>query len=275
VVFAAFGLTKGSAENLTPPFSHYGPVSVLLVLQIAPYFMVGFESMAKCSEEARPDFPQRSFFKAMVAAVVVGIVFYTSIIAVVAYLHPWPLLLGHSFATAYAFETAFGQRWIVQIIFLAALLSLLKVFNGNFLASSRMLFALGRREFIPPRFGHVHKVNQTPAPAVLAIGMATGAAAFFGEALLIPITEVGAMASACGWFAACMAFVYMKPLLWQRGIALCGAIVAALLVTMKLAPGIPGHFTPHEWGALGGWCVLGLVLRLAARRQSPALDSSG
>jgi amino acid transporter len=202
----------------------------------------------------------------MAAAVIVAIVFYTSIIAVVAYIHPWQSLLGHSFATAYAFEAAFGQRWIVQIIFLAALLSLLKVFNGNFLASSRLLFALGRRTLITPRFGQVHPVNQTPAPAVLAIGVATGAAAFLGEAILIPITEVGSMASACGWFAACMAFVYMKPLLWQRAIALCGAIVAALLVTMKLAPGIPGHFTPYEWLALGGWCVLGLVLRLAVRR---------
>jgi hypothetical protein len=52
-----------------------------------------------------------------VAAIVIGAVFYISIVAVVAYIHPWPSLLGHSFATASAFETALGQRWIVNLIF--------------------------------------------------------------------------------------------------------------------------------------------------------------
>lgn len=274
LIFSAFGLAKGSSRNLTPPFSHGGLISILLVLQIVPYFMVGFESVAKCSEEARANLPQGSFFRAMTAALIVGIVFYTSVIAVVAYIHPWPLLLGHSFATAIAFETAFGQRWIVQIIFIAALLSLLKVFNGNFLAASRLLFALGRRGLINPRFGKIHALNLTPGPAVFAIGLATAAAAFFGEALLVPITEVGSMASAFGWLAACAAYFCMKPTAAQRAVAACGAVVAALLVGMKLMPGVPGHFTSYEWFAFGGWCIAGLALRRRAPRERNAVGPS-
>jgi amino acid transporter len=46
-VFASCGLAKGKMANLAPPFSHSGLVSILLVLQIVPYFMTGFESVAK------------------------------------------------------------------------------------------------------------------------------------------------------------------------------------------------------------------------------------
>ena len=34
---------------------------------------------------------------------------------------------------------------------------------------------------------------------------------FLGGAILIPITEVGSVASAIGWFAVCAAFLRMKP----------------------------------------------------------------
>jgi APA family basic amino acid/polyamine antiporter len=266
ITFSAAGLVKGSTANLAVPFSHGGLISVLLVVQIVPYFMVGFESVGKSSEEARPGLAPRSFFHAMIAAIVVGIIFYISVIGIVAYIHPWRSLLGHSFATSVAFETAFGQRWIVQIIFLAAILSLLKVFNGNFLAASRLLFALGRKNLIHSRWGQIHPVNQTPGPAIIAIGLVTAATAFCGQALIVPITEVGSMASALGWLAACAAYLRMDRGLTQRVIAACGVAVASLLVAIKLLPGVPGHFSLYEWTAFAAWCVLGFILMQRPRR---------
>ena len=50
--------------------------------------------------------------------------------------------------TAVAFERAVGSRWIVSVILAAALLSLFKVFNGNLVAASRLLFAMGRRGLV-------------------------------------------------------------------------------------------------------------------------------
>src|SRR5713101_3997672 len=85
-VFAALGLARGAPRNFTPLFSHGGGfVSVLLVVQIVPYFMTGFESVPKCAEEASPEFRARGFFRAILLAIVVGVLFYTSVIAVVAY----------------------------------------------------------------------------------------------------------------------------------------------------------------------------------------------
>src|SRR5947208_13540061 len=65
-----------------------------------------------------------------------------------------------------------------------SLLSLVKCFNGNFVAASRLLFAMGRRGTVNGSFGLVHPVNQTPANAVLGVATGTAAAMFLGQALL-------------------------------------------------------------------------------------------
>src|SRR5271165_5133515 len=68
IVFLILLLTSlrtGSLANFRPLFSHAPLASVLLTLQIVPYFVTGFESVPKVAEEARPGFPARDFFKAI------------------------------------------------------------------------------------------------------------------------------------------------------------------------------------------------------------------
>src|SRR5260370_12885542 len=102
-----------------------------------------------------------------------------------------------------------------------ALFGLFQCFNGNFVASSRLLFAYGRRRSIPPRFGEVHEKFQTPSVAILAIMAGTLAGLLLGDALLVPVTEVGSMASALGWFAACLSFwIVGKEVLMRAGAGL-------------------------------------------------------
>jgi len=266
VLFGSFGIARGSVQNFRPLFSHSSLVSILLVVQIVPYFMTGFESVPKCSEEANPGFRSRGFFVAIFSALFVGIFFYAAVIAVVAYIHPWQSLTRESFATAVAFRDAFRGRWIVDIILAAALLSLLKVFNGNFIASSRLFFALGRRGLIDERIGRVHEKNLTPSNAAIFVGLLTAAGTFAGEAILIPITEVGSMASAVGWLATCASYWAIERSPRKRVVAAAGILVAFSLIAMKLLPGIPGHFSVAEYLALALWALTGLAFRLAAKR---------
>jgi basic amino acid/polyamine antiporter, APA family len=263
-LFAAFVVAapgRGSLANLRPPFSHGALPSVLLVLQIVPYFMTGFESVPKAAEEAAPEFRSRGFFRAILLAILVGVAFYATVITLVAYLRPWRELAGRTFATAVAFEQAFGGRWMVRLLFVAALASLMKVFNGNFVAASRLLFALGRNRLVHPGFGRIHSRNRTPYVAVLGLGGLTAVAACLGDAILVPITEVGSMASALGWLAACAAFLRMSPAAADRALSITGIAVAAALVLMKLLPFVPGNFTRYEWIVLLVWMGAGLLAR--------------
>jgi basic amino acid/polyamine antiporter, APA family len=266
VLFVGAGVSRGSPANFPPLFTHTPFVSVLLVIQIVPYFMTGFESVGKAAEEANPEFQSRSFFTAIATAIVVGIAFYTIVIAAVGYAAPWKQIIGQNFMTAVAFERAVGSRWVVSAILCAALLSLFKCFNGNFVAASRLVFAMGRRGLIDARAAGVHPMNHTPAVAVLCVGLATAMCMFLGDAILIPVTDVGSVASACGWLATCAAYYAMRPAGRERLIAIIGVMVGAAMVLMKVIPRVPGAFSGPEWLALLIWVVIGLALGWRSRQ---------
>src|SRR5467141_1729008 len=263
---------RGAPANFRPAFSGTPFVSILLTLQIVPYFMTGFESAPKAAEEAHPGFPSTGFFRAIVMALLVGAGFYVLAVAAVAYIAPWQNLIGKRFATAIAFEQALGARWPVRLILMMAFFGLFQCFNGNFVASSRLLFAYGRRRTIPAPFGRIHEKFQTPSIAILGIAAATIAGLLLGDALLVPVTEVGSMASAFGWLATCVSFFLVERNLRSRALTSLGILVAALLLLMKLVPAFPGHFTQAEWIALAFWLVLGASLHL--RSSSPRIAAN-
>ncbi len=263
VLFAivAFGsATHGSVRNMHPGFSAAPLVSVLLVLQIVPYFMTGFESVPKVAEEAHKEFRSQGFFRAIVLALFVGSAFYVAAIAAVSFAAPWQSLLGKRFATAAAFGQAMGTQWPVHLILIAAMFGLFQCFNGNFVAASRLLFSFGRRGTIPKRFAEIHPRFQTPSTAIIGVTIATLAGLFLGDALLVPVTEVGSMASACGWLAASLSLFLIETRLRVRFVAALGVFVALLLIAMKLVPKFPGHFTGAEWIALAVWLLLGAAM---------------
>ena len=98
-----------------------------------------------------------------------------------------------------------------------------------------------------------------------------------GDAILVPITEVGAVASAIGWTATCAAYLSMRrrgklPEQSKRStgeylVAGFGLLVAIAMLLMKVVPAIPGHFTLYEWLALGIWIVVGAIVRLRPQMQ--------
>jgi APA family basic amino acid/polyamine antiporter len=280
-LFATLGLWRGQTANLHPLFPGAvataaspayatsaisdGFVSTLLVLQIVPYFMTGFEAAPKCSEEASADFSPKHFKSVIFIALGAGIFFYVTVIAVVSLIQPWQTLTGERFATAVAFERAFGSRLLVQVIMLGVLLSLLKIFNGNFLTATRLLFAMGRRNLLDQRLSQVHPRFRAPAVAVAFAGVLTAAASFLGQAVLVPISEVGSLASAFGWLATCLALCAgASGGLTSRAkmIGITGAAVATMLILIKLVPWVPGSFRSYEFMALAGWIVLGAILWL-------------
>jgi hypothetical protein len=97
-----------------------------------------------------------------------------------------------------------------------------------------------------------------------------------GDAILVPITEVGSVACAFGWSAtcaACLALGRARPgtitlSTAERTVAWFGLAVGIAMTLMKVVPLVPGHFTVYEWLALGVWIALGIVAASSARRKS-------
>src|SRR5204862_883769 len=146
--------------------------------------------------------------------------------------------------TEVAFERTFGSHAIAQLILFGAFLSLLKIFNGNFVASTRMLYAIGRRNLVHPSLARVDASFGTPVTAIGLMGVLTIAASAFGDAILVPISEVGSLAVGVGWLSACAAFLARR----SRGdamddgsrsaaLAAIGAVVSVAIILMKIVPG--------------------------------------
>ena len=272
-LFAALAFARGDPSNVGPLFARPGSagawLSILLVLQVVPYFMTGFESIGKESEEARPDFPPWKFGRAITLAAVCGFLFYTTVILAVAWLFPWRELVAGRLGTEAAFERAFRSPALARLVVFAAFLSLVKIFNGNFVASTRMLYGIARRGLVHPSLALVHPVSRTPRRAIVLMAVLSAAGAFLGDAALVPISEVGSLAVGVGWLTSCFAFLALRGNSQSgEGVpaALGGVIVAGAIVLMKIVPTVPGSFTRPEWIAFLAWSLLGLVFWLTRRR---------
>src|SRR5258707_10388993 len=134
VLLLGISANCGAAVNFHPAFRTTPFVSILLTLQIVPYFMTGFESVPKVAEEAHLEFSSRRFLRAIVMAVLVGAGFYVLAVAAVSYVAPWQGLIGKRFATAIAFEQAMGAQWPVGLILILGLFGVLQSFNRKFVA---------------------------------------------------------------------------------------------------------------------------------------------
>jgi basic amino acid/polyamine antiporter, APA family len=111
-------------------------------------------------------------------------------------------------------------------------------------------------------------MNRTPSRAIIVVGMATALAMLLGEAGLVPILEVGALASAIGWMAACASYYCMKPGLRGRAAAVFGLVVTSMMVLVKVVPLVPGHFTRYEWLALALWAGAGAWIRMPGNTET-------
>ena len=268
------GAKHGSVSNFYPLFSHTPLLSILLVWQVVPWLVSGFESVGKIAEEARPGFAGRDFSVAILLTIFSGLAFFWVVIAAVSFVAPWQSLNSNlQFPTAVAFERALHAHWIVVLIMGSALVALVQAFNANIVASSRLLFAMSRRNLLNPRMSHVHPQNQTPSTAIIAVGVATALTIFLGEALLVPILEVGAVSAAVAWMAACASYYKMKPRGLRRAAAVFGLVVTSVMILVKLVPWVPGHFTWHEWLALAIWAGLGAAIR-ASRHHGTAKETA-
>ena len=276
VIFALAGAKHGSAANLRPLFSHTPLLSILLVWQVVPWLVSGFESVGKCAEEASPGFAGRDFSVAIQLTIFSGLTFFWVVISAVSYVAPWQTLKSNQqFPTAVAFERALHSHWIVVLILGSALVALVQAFNANVVASSRLLYAMSRRNLLNPAMRRVHPKNQTPSAAVIAVGVATAVAIFVGESLLVPILEVGAVCSAVAWMAACASYYKMKPQGLRRAAAVFGLLVTSVMILVKVVPLVPGHFTWREWVALAIWVALGTGTYMSRRyqaREEPTLE---
>ena len=292
LVFISVALVKGDIANLAPMFPASGapwvaaPVSIIPVLVVAPYFMAGFDAIPQAAEEAGVAMTPQRIGTAILVCIVLGAVFYALIILALGMSStPDHLALilqdKNAMPTADLFRLAFGYEWIAQLVLFAALLGLLTTLNGVYIASSRLLFSLGRGGMLPHWFAKVDAHYRTPVNAILFVGAISLIGPLIGKAALVPIVTSSSLAFVVALLMTCLAALRLRtthphlarPYRTGKPTMYCGIIVSSLLVLLMVAPGSPGQLRPLEFTIIGVWMCLGIAgycLRRSLRDMDPA-----
>ena len=142
--------------------------------------------------------------------------------------------------------------------------------NSFYGATSRIMLAMGRKGQLPEQFAEVDPKSGAPKLACVVLGVITVVGPFLGKNMLIPLTNVSALAFifSCGMVAlACLRMRFTEPDLprpyevpgGKFGIGLAIA-ACAIIIGLLVIPFSPASLNMVEWSIVIGWLAIGLAL---------------
>jgi APA family basic amino acid/polyamine antiporter len=282
LVFTCVALFKGNVSHFHPLFAHGGPLwtaipaSVISVIVVVPWFMAGFDSIPQAAEESGHKVQPQDLGKAIIMAIVIGILFYIVVIMDVSLSMPWQESYTYDLPTAAVFRVAFGYEWAAQLVLFAGILGLITTLNGFYIASSRLIFAQGRGGLLPQWFGEVHEKYHTPKNAIIFVGIISLIGPFLGKAALTPIVNSSSLAFVFSLSVTSLSAVRLRktapslarPYKVKSTMTLyLGFTISIILVLLMLAPRSPGQLSPLEFAIIGFWFITGLCAYLWRRKK--------
>ena len=265
LILGSVATETSHVDNLFPLFAEgRSPVAcVLSILAITPWLFVGFDTIPQTAEEF--DFPPEKSRRLMINSIVCGALLYALVLIAVAIIIPYTDLLGqnHSWTTGAVANMAFG-RFGGVILAIPVMAGIFTGMNGFFMATTRLLFSMGRGKFLHPWFVKVHPKHGTPTNAVLFTLGLTLIAPWFGRSALNWIVDMSAMGTALAYLFTCMtAYKYVANFpdipeaRWGKPVAIIGGLTSISCFAMLALPGSPAAIGIESWFMLLVWVALG------------------
>jgi len=281
IIIVCFLIWKSFGFKMDVPQVHlqgasFGTIAPAIVFAI--FSWVGFESAATLSKEIRN--PEVVVPRAIVAtAIAVGIFFVVTTFIVVMGFHDDASKLGASAApfSDVAAASHLGSA-VTTFIYFAAMISCFACSLGQLTAFARMLFSLGRYEFVHRSMGAVHDKHATPHLA-LTVGTVLNAVlciafASAGETNLVGY--FGTIATFGFIFVYLLCSIAAPILLYREGTATAGTIILGGLGAISMAaaffgsvypvPAAPYNYFP--WGFVA-YMLLGVAWFFILKTRAP------
>ncbi len=261
-----------SVKNLVPLFAPGKSMwtSILLVLALSPWAYMGFDTIPQAAEEI--GFPARKATRLMFAAIILGCLMYGVVILSTALAMPWAELVYPqvpSWATGTSIRESMGGPG-VTVLMLGVIMGIFTGINGFFLATSRLLFCMGRARVLPSWFGEIHPKYKTPSNAVLFIMLVSFLAPWFGRQAILWIVNMSALGMALGYAYTSFAASRLSKGTEEyknRWVFRIGGIFSISVVALLTLPQSPASLDMPSWVALGAWTLLGAVFYLGRARD--------
>lgn len=268
------GFTAGSPDNFFPAFAPEAtPVTDTLRFVVPGMtFLSGFGLVAVLAEDAK--ISPRRIGRTVVWTVIIAGSFYVLVLLATAWVHPWEEVAGMELGTVDAFRAA-GFPALGGVAYAIAVLGLLTSFLGLFVASSRILVAMGRADLLPRRLAAVDARSGTPRTALIFTLVITLGLGWLGPGAVTWFLDTGGIYLGVVWIMVVIANLRLPASRSPRsalatGFSLLGAIGALGVIALALWPGTGSSLVwPHEYIILLVWIVLGVVLFALSRRTDP------
>ena len=283
---------RGGPHNTLPLFARvraaagsthaHGLASgILSVLVMTPFFYAGFDTIPQQAEEAAEGMDWKKFGRIIGLALLAAAVFYMICIYAFGTILPWKKFAAMPVPALSCLKSISFPLYLAMLII--ATLGPLGPMNSFFGASTRILLAMGRKGQLPAAFSKVDPQTGTPKTACALLAIITAAGPFLGSKMLVPLTNVSALAFifACTMVSfSCLRMRWTEPDLprpyrvpgGKIGIG-CACAAGTIIFLLMTVPFSPAALTPAEWSVLAVWLLAGVVLNLATKfRQKQKKD---
>lgn len=245
------------------------------VLVLTPFFYTGLDTIPDQAEEAAEDINWRNFGRTIGLALLASGLFYVICIYAFSTILPWQEFIRRPIPALAALKDI--HFYLYAVMLAIATLGPLGPMNSLFSATARILLAMGRKGQIPAVFAELDPRTGTPRAANILLAVLTVIGPFLGNRMLLPLTEVAALAFIvpCTLVAcACYRLRETEPDLprpykvpgGKIGIA-AGILSGTAVIALLVVPGSPAALGLNEWSILFGWLGFGALLRLLRRRR--------
>lgn len=273
IAFFVCGVGTGDIENLKPMFTDgAGMVAVILAV---PAMFVGFDVIPQAAEEM--NIPLGKIGKVMIIAIVMAATWYIIMIIGCAMSTPGDVLAGYvsdpdCVPVANCFAYALGNPIWGKVMILAAMCGILTSWNGFIVGASRVIFSMARAHMLPKVFEKVNSKG-VPVTAIGLVGIVTILSPFLGKGALGWFVNAAAFGTVVAYFMVALSFCILRkrePELERpfkvNAAVLVGILavgVALFMATLYLPIYSPAPLKGIEWGLVGGWLILGVILFIA------------
>lgn len=267
LIFGSF--TGGEAQNMEPLFGG-GMAGFFAVLVAIPFLFIGFDVIPQAAEEI--NMSARKIGKLVVISVGMATVWYVMVILTTSTAMPAASLATADIATADAFGALFNSDLMAKIMIAGGIAGILTSWNSLLLGASRLVYSLARSGMLPAWFGELHPKYRTPHRALLAIGVVSMVAPFFGAQMLGWLVDSGAPSIIVAYFLVSVTFLVLRRRepgmdrpLRIGGSGRIGEVAgwASVVLTAALfslyMPGMPASLSWEPWIIFAAWWVLGAV----------------
>jgi amino acid transporter len=255
---------------------------VMSAMAFAVFSFVGFESSATLAKESNN--PQRNVPLAVMGSAAAAGIFFTIIAyCMVLGMNDKAGVIGNSGSPFADMTNAAHLPWAAGVVYFAAMISAFACALACMNAGSRMLYSMGRYQFLHGAMGNVHDTHKTPYIAVAASAAITliGFLALLPQGFLNEFNETGTLCT-YGFVLVYLGVAVTASVdLKRAGIlrphhVLASVIGAALMLFVVYSSVVPWPAAPDQYlpEIFIGYLAIGLVWFAMLKAKSPAVLAS-